>query len=189
MNYFSKTHIFFYAVLLIGVFVLYNSITFEYRNAIDVDIAKQKGVIRTIDTPKNISFRRHISIDRLKFPPSKTLSHKKFGILGFSNNFFINAKVDMHVHQKGLYIFTVSSDDGFRLKMDNVLICEHIKDRPYQKSICKVNISKGKHLFNLDYFQSGGPLGLHVQYSLNGKTFFDVGEDTEMITFEEIKHD
>ena len=189
MNYFSKTYIFFYAVLLIGIFVLYKSTSFEYHGVIDVTIAQQKGAIRTLDTPKNIGQKRHISIDRLNFPSAKTLTHKRFGMLGFSNNFFINAKVAMQVHQKGLYTFVVASDDGFRLTMDNTLICEHVKDRPYQKSTCKVNISKGKHRFELNYFQGGGPLGLHVTYALEGKTFYDVGEDTSMITFKEMKHD
>jgi len=189
MNYFSKTHIFLYLVLLTGIFILYKSVSFTHHGVIDITIAQQRGRVQTIDTPKNIGRKRHISIDRLDFPYSKTLTHKRFGMLGFSNNFFINAKVAMQVDQKGLYIFVVASDDGFRLTMDNTLICEHVKDRPYQKSICKVNISKGKHTFDLDYFQGGGPLGLHVTYTLKGKTFYDVGEDTSMITFKEMKHD
>jgi len=189
MNYFSKTHIFFYAVLLTGIFILYKSVPFKHSGVIDVTIMQQKGKIQTIDTPKNIGRKRHISIDTLNFPPSKTLTYKRFGMLGFSNNFFINAKVAMWVHQKGLYTFVVASDDGFRLTMDNTLICEYIKDRPYRKSICKVNISKGKHTFNLNYFQGSGPLGLHATYSLKGKKFYDVGEDTSMITFKEMKRD
>jgi len=190
MNYFSKSHVFLYSVILIGIFVLYKTVSLPYHGVITVKVSQQKGAIHTIDTLRTLHpISRTFSIDKLKFPHSKTLSHDRLGMLGFSNNFFIDAQVNMEVHQKGLYMFRVSSDDGFRLTMDNVLICEHIKDRPYQTTTCKVNISEGNHLFDLDYFQGGGPLGLYVQYSKDKKTFYDLGEDTDMITFKEVKHD
>lgn len=188
MHYFSKSHIFLYSILLVWVLVLYKTISFPSSGTIKIQITQQKGSIKTIDTIKTPHvFIHSYLVDRLDFPHAKILKHEKLGVLGFSSNFFINAQTEMNVLLKDRYQFIVTSDDGFRLTMDHKLICEHPKDRPYESTICDVDISKGKHRFNLDYFQGAGPLGLHVQYRQKRKALHDVGEDSDSIIFEEIQ--
>lgn len=186
MKYFTKSHIFLYIVVAIAIFVLYKTISLPYHGVIDIVISKQNGVIKSVDTARKIGKTHKMSVDRLYFPKARHLSHKRFGMLGFKENFFIKARVDMQVHESGVYHFMVASDDGFRLKIGDELVCEHPGNRPFQKNNCKVKLTQGKHHFDLDYFQGGGPLGLHVKYALNTQSLRDVGEDSTSITFMEI---
>jgi len=185
VKYFSKSHIFLYSVVLIAVFVLAKSISLPYNGVIKIQISKQKGSIVTLDTPRNISNTQDISIDTLYFPNSRVLTQKRYGNLGFSQNFFIVAVTDMKVLQSQDYHFNVLSDDGFRLKIDNNIICEHPENRPYSKTACVVKLSPGTHQFDLSYFQGGGPLGLHVTYGVEGFKMHDVGKDSKFIVFKE----
>jgi len=185
VKYFSKSHIFLYSVVLIAVFVLSKTISLPYDGVIKIQISKQKGSIVTIDTPRNISNNQRISVDRLYFPQSRLLTQKRYGNLGFSENFFIDAVTDMKVLQSQEYHFNVLSDDGFRLKIDNKVICEHPENRPFSKTACSVKLTPGMHPFDLSYFQGGGPLGLHVTYGVQGHKMHDVGKNSEFIVFKE----
>lgn len=185
MKYFSKSHIFLYGVILIAVFVLNKTISLPYNGVIKIQISKQTGAIVMLDSPRNISNRQHISVDTLYFPNTRVLTQKRYGSLGFSENFFIDAVTDMHVLQSQEYHFNVLSDDGFRLKIDDKVICEHPENRPYGKTACVVKLSPGMHQFDLSYFQGGGPLGLHVTYGVQGSKMHDVGKNSEFIVFKE----
>ncbi len=185
MNYFTKSHIFLYIVASVAIFVLYKTVSFPYNGIIKVNISKQKGSIATLDTPRKIANSQQISVDRLFFPQSRMLSHKRLGNLGFSQNFFIDAVVDMDVLEAGEYQLSVFSDDGFRIKVDEKTVCEHPQNRPYQKTQCTLHLTKAKHHFELSYFQGGGPLGLHVRYGRKGEKLYDIGKDSKYVLFKE----
>jgi len=185
MKYFTKSHIFLYIVASIAIFVLYKTLSLPYDGIIKVNISKQKGSIVTLDTPRKIANTQRISIERLFFPKSRMLSERRLGKLGFSQNFFIDAVVDMEVQEAGEYQFSVFSDDGFRLKIDEKIVCEHPDNRPYGKTECTTTLSKAIHHFELSYFQGGGPLGLHVRYGRKGEKLYDIGKDSKFIVFKE----
>ena len=185
MNIFTKSHIFLYLVLFIAVFVLYKTVSLPYSGNIKITISKQKGAISTIDTIRNITNKHSINIKYLVFENSNSLRHKHFGNLGFSENFFIDANVEMDVLKSADYDFEVKSDDGFRLKIDNKIVCQFLKNRPYRKTKCSIRLLKGLHSFYIEYFQGGGPLGLHVRYGVKGEKLQDLGENSKYIIFKE----
>lgn len=188
MNFFSKVHIFLYFTLTIGFFVLYK--TYPPKPALLlVEISQQNGDIKTIDTVKQIKSKLKYKLNSLNFTQSNTLQSKKYGRLGFSQNFFIRARVNLLLKTKGMYDFAVTSDDGFRLKIDNKLLCEFKKGRAYKKTTCSITLLEGTHLFDLEYFQGKGPMGLRAEYALHGDAFKIIGEENKIVTFTEYKID
>jgi hypothetical protein len=187
VKYFTKSYIFLYLVVFVALFVLYKSVSLPYYGNIEVTISKQKGSIATVDTARNITNKQVINVKRIIFENSRALKHKHFGYLGFSENFFVDAVVDMDVLKSAKYRFEVQSDDGFRLKIDDKTVCAHPENRPFQKTECEVELKKGLHPFHLEYFQGGGPLGLHVRYALKGEKLQDFGVDSKYIVFKEKK--
>lgn len=181
----SKTHILFYIVTISALFVLYKTIDLPKQGKIQIEIQKQKGNIKTIDTVKKIAYSKSFKIDKLIFPHTNALYHKQHGKLGFTHNFFIVARTQIDVLEKGWYRFIVHSDDGFRMKIDDKFLCEHTKDRAYSKSVCDAILTKGTHKLKFEYFQAGGPLGFHVEYGLNGKNLYTLGNDSSKIIFKE----
>jgi len=145
---------------------------------------KQKGNIYTLDAVRDNDYELRIMVDTLFFPKSRMLSHKCMGKLGFSENFFLDAGVDMQVLQPGKYEFAILSDDGFRMTIDDKMICEDPSTRSYKAEYCSVFLSEGSHHFDLRYFQATGPLGLRVGYRLNGSLFHDIGKNSDEIVFE-----
>ena len=123
-------------------------------------LIKQNGKIKTIHTPIKAKYRRNYLINEITFPQGSELYHKRVGKFGVRSNFFIKFKTVANIVVEGDYNFTIASDDGFRLKIDNKTICLFAKDRPFKKSVCSVHLKKGVHNIDLLYFQGFGQLGL-----------------------------
>jgi hypothetical protein len=175
-------------VIFIALLLVAKTFKLPTTGTVDVSIMQQKGAIATVDTVKKLSSTKHILVDSINFLQSRTLQHPNLGKLGYSRNIFLNAKTQMSVLKPGEYIFLVSSDDGFRLKIDNKTVCEHPGDRPMKTTVCRVNLSKSDHFFNLMYFQGGGPMGLKVRYRLKGdSSLYYVGANSKYIKFKAVK--
>ena len=144
---------------------------------------QNKRLINTIYDAKAITKTKRIKVPSVDFPQSSALYHKDMGALGFGSNFFMNLTSTMNVKEGGHYRFIITSDDGFVLKIDNKKVCEFMRNRAFEPSVCSVNLKEGSHIFNLSYFQGGGPLGLKAEYVNRGKHFL-VGESSKFITFE-----
>ncbi len=188
MKNLNNEKIFLSIVIFIGLLLMFKTIKLPLNETVNVTIMQQKGSISTIDTIQKISSTKKITVDSLNFLVSRTLEHPNLGKLGYSRNIFLKAETKMSVLKSGIYDFLVASDDGFRLKIDNKKVCEHVGDRPMQTTICKVKLSKSVHKFELLYFQGGGPMGLKVKYkSIDGKSSYFVGKSSEYIDFQEIK--
>lgn len=185
----KKEWVFLGIIILIGVFVLTKTIRLQSGEGnIKVVITQQKDGISNIDTPRSISSKKTFHVTTINFPQTRVLKHKDLGETGYSSNFFIDASVVMEVKSEGDYEFMVSSDDGFRLKIDNKAMCEHPGDRPMAATSCRVHLSKRNHLFALSYWQGGGPLGLIVKYKKIGTSRqYYVGDDSKEIRFKESK--
>jgi hypothetical protein len=185
---FNNEKILLLIVLFIGVLLIVKTIKLPTTGTVNIAIMQQKGSISTVDTVKKLVSTKNILVDSINFLESRILEHPSLGKLGYSSNIFLKAKTQMSVLHSGKYIFLVSSDDGFRLKIDNKTVCEHPGDRPMQTTICSVQLSKSTHKFVLEYFQGGGPMGLKVKYKLRneGSSQF-VGKDSKYISFKEMK--
>ena len=185
MNWLSKEHLLLYIVLLIGISILFKTVHFPRSGVIALDIIEQKGVISQLDTPRQAASTHKVEVDTVDFEEGMILEHKNLGRLGYQNNFFIDAVTQMNVNKAGEYLFFVSSDDGFRLKIDNKTVCEFPKDRPFGTTTCKTSLSKGAHRLKLSYFQAGGPMGLKAmyQYAKEYKKYF-VGQNSGAARFE-----
>ncbi len=185
----KKEWIFLGIVIMVGVFILTKTIRFQGGEGnIKVIVSQQKGSISHIDTPRNISSKKIFHVSTIDFPETSMLKHKDLGETGYSSNFFIDAFSVMEVKSEGAYLFMVGSDDGFRLKIDNKVMCEHPGNRPMGTNRCKVHLSKKDHTFELAYWQGGGPLGLSVKYGkLGASQLYYVGEDSDEIIFKESK--
>jgi len=185
----KKEWVFLGIVMFIGLLILMKTVRFENRSDhIKLTVTQQKGAISTLDTLRKVSSKKIFHVSSINFPQKRMLEHKDLGKMGYSSNFFIDATTKMSVVSKGKYRFTVRSDDGFRLKIDDKVLCEYPGHRPMTTNTCTIHLSQKDHIFQLSYWQGGGPLGLSVKYHKIGtsKHHF-VGDDSKNITFKESK--
>ena len=188
MKYFNKESILLGVVLFIGLLLVLKTVKFPTYGTINIAIMQQKGAIKTVDTVQKLSSTKHISVDSLNFLESRILEHPSLGQLGYTSNIFLNATTQMNIEKSGEYTFLVTSDDGFRLKIDGNTICEHPGDRPMLTTVCKKVLDKKSHHFELLYFQGGGPMGLNVRYRFKGDiSSYLVGEQSKYMSFKETK--
>lgn len=176
-------------VVLIGVAILAKTVRFSWHDGnVQVTIVKQKGGISHLDALRKVVSTKTMPMKQIDFAQGRMLQNAQYGKLGYTTNFFLDIKTAMHVKKPGIYRFDVTSDDGFRLRIDGKTVCEHQGDRPYATTRCTTSLSKGGHRYELSYFQGGGPMGLKATYGeTSGKRRYVVGEDSSMITFEKIK--
>ncbi len=187
MNWLSKEHRLLYIVLLIGAFIFFKTVHLPRSGVIAVTIIEQKGALAQLDTPRVPGTTSTIEVDTIDFAQGSQLEHKSLGRLGFQNNFFMDALTLMQVEQAGEYLFFVTSDDGFRLKIDGKTVCEFPKDRAFLSTTCRSPITKGSHRLELSYFQGGGPMGLKAMYQYAKETKKHlIGDDSNNVTFEKV---
>ena len=169
-------------VLLIAVFIAIKVIRIPISGEINLEILQQKGAILNLDSAKNISNTKRLSVPTINFVESRKLEHKNFGELGFSTNFFMNLRTKSEVLAEGNYTFYIASDDGFRFKIDDKIVCEHPENRGYKTNICHYYLKKKSYDFHVAYYQGGGPMGLTAKYKLGAKIFF-IGHDSKYMKF------
>ncbi len=187
MNYLSKEYILLFIVILIGVFITSKTFKLPTHGDVEITISEQKGAIATIDTPRKAGSKHEYEIDVISFEQSTVLTHKSLGVLGYSSNFFIDARTQMDVKNSDTYLFYVASDDGFRLWIDDKNICEHVGDRPMETTTCNVKLTKGTHRYRLEYFQGGGPMALKALYKRNSRSKSHlIGDSSDDIVFSKV---
>ncbi len=67
---------------------------------------------------------------------------------------------------EGLYNFRVLADEGVRLKVDGQVLIDHWHDGPEQEFNIKHNPGAGKHIVEVEYFDSKGEAFLEVNWKL-----------------------
>ncbi len=170
---------------MVGLFLLTKTVRFSLdEGPIRLTIIQNKGALNSIDTPRDVLSKKMFMLRELDFPQTRMLQNTQYGKLGYTQNFFLDAEVDMQVKRAGDYRFTVRSDDGFRLLIDAKNICQHPGDRPMLSTECSVTLAAGDHRLSLSYFQGGGPMGLQVSYQMAGEnTSRFVGVDSDNLVF------
>lgn len=94
-----------------------------------------------------------------KFDLSCTKEKDSFGIV-FRGN--------IEVPKSGDYVFTVSSDDGSRLLIDRKIVIDHDGIHGDTAKSGKVELEKGSHHIEVQYFEGGGEESLYVGWRIPG---------------------
>jgi hypothetical protein len=68
------------------------------------------------------------------------------------------------IPQTGCYQFSLESDDGSRLYLDNELIVDNEGDHGMEKKTGIANLQKGWHSIRIMYYNAGGGFGLKAQF-------------------------
>jgi hypothetical protein len=157
----------------------------SFFNPIKMKLSKQIGVILQLDQPRNVDFTVTCVIPSIDFLEDAELTHKKLGPFGFKQDFFIDFYTQMKVNREGYYVFRLVSDDGFRLRIDRQKIGEFVFSRSLTTNEFLLYLQRGRHSFELNYFQGFGKMGLSAEYRLNGDLrFHKVGESSSSVCFE-----
>ena len=70
----------------------------------------------------------------------------------------------------GTYTFTVGSDDGFKLYIDNQQIMQDWEDQSYQTNSITTTLTQGAHQFRLDFYENVGNARVSFQYQTQTTT-------------------
>lgn len=71
------------------------------------------------------------------------------------------------VKSPGLFNFKVTSDDGTRIYIDDVLVYDKWIESSNTTTYDSVNLSKGKHKFEFWYYENGGDQAFHFEWNTN----------------------
>lgn len=143
-----------------------------------VVVTKQQGNIPNLDAPRKPEFTRLVFIDVIDFAAGQELSHRNFGSMGLKEDFFLDIYGTFNVVVDGDYEFIVSSDDGFRLTIDDNIVSEFPNNRSLASTRVVKRLATGEHRLHLAYYQGFGPLALRATYRRLGVTQAKVLGDT-----------
>ncbi len=101
------------------------------------------------------------------------------GVSENTSNFIIDYHGFFYVkeEQEGQYEFQLTSDDGSKLIIDDSLIIAHDNIHPFTSKAGKINLKKGIHKMNVQYFQ-GIPFNLGLQLK------FRTASEDEFVIFD-----
>ncbi len=172
-------------VVVAWLFVLNKSVDMSFVDQdIKMVISQNKSGLRTLDDPRDIVSTKELYKKRLEFFDGSILRDSEYGKLGYRSNFFIDFDVDLEILKSAEYLFRISSDDGFRLFIDGSMLCEFVTDRPVESDVCSIYLTKGTHVFRLNYFQGAGNLGLRAELKAADQDEYAlVGEDSDYVEY------
>ena len=155
------------ACCLISALVVFSKMSVDKVSSptVKLTLVKDKSDVTHLDTARNIDYSREYDVSKVEIPyDDKMLEIPGVGKLGFKDFFFVDYETTMYIPKGEIYVFRVSSDDGFRLKIDGKVVTEHPENRPYTEDKGEIFLDKGEHKVELNYFQAYGPLGLTATY-------------------------
>lgn len=180
----SKNSIFSALLVLTAILILVRIAPVTVDPVVKLVISKNRTSIANIYQQRDIEFTREVMIDRLNLLEKSRFSHSKLGnIATYSDDFFVDVDHTITVKQADTYRFLMGSDDGFSLRIDGKLICEHLGDRPYSVQVCMTHLSEGKHQVSMSYFQGFGNSGFTVQYARGDEKPHWFGDDSKSVKF------
>lgn len=171
------------SILAVAAYLLLKNIFWPMQKNITVLIQQQHDKIINLNTQQNTSNEKQFVFDKLNFREDDELIHENTGYLGFKNNFFMQLSTKINVFKQANYLFRVSSDDGFRLKIDNSIVCEHIEGRMFSTTECPCQLRPGEHVLELYYYQGPAKMGLKLTYQADGSDEYMVGQNSALMTF------
>ncbi len=185
-------------VFIIAVFLMVKTYMYssDRSSTIDVNVYVQKNNIKQLfdendifkenytqlkQTKKNIYF----TVDSINFPQENELFHHKTGFLGLKKDFFMQLKSSFMIQKSYIFQFSIRSDDGFVLRIDNKIICKHLQPREMKKTLCaNIKLDQGEHKLVLDYFQGYGQMGLIASYNIQTDNLsYYIGNSSEEVYF------
>lgn len=171
--------------LLLGVFLIMKMVpNIVLVKSVRVTLTRNRDAITTLTNARNTDFSLIFRVSRIDFPEGTELTHPDRGPLGFQNDFFLDIDTVMNIKKEGSYIFSVASDDGFQLLINENPIGEFVGNRPFTTNMFTVYLKEGPSPFRLNYFQGFGRLGLQVTYQYLGDSrSYWVGQDSSHIRF------
>jgi len=105
----------------------------------------------------------------IDFPPTDTEFVSTDGIrTGFLDCFVATFSGYILIRQPGEYVFTVESDDGFRLWIDGRKVGGYADVRSFGGTDMTVTLKEGAHALRLEYFNNAKPAGLCLYYTPPG---------------------
>jgi len=174
----------FILMAIAGIIYMQTSLV-ELRETIAVTVLQNKHDIKSVNQKRNISKSKKYYLDQISFQANENrLYHHAQGNIGYKEHYFIDFNASFSIESSAVYQFSITSDDGFALYIDNKLICEHASDRPLTKSMCSVALKPGTHDFKLKYFQGYGNVGLVALYkNTKENEFTPIGLDSSNLSF------
>lgn len=112
--------------------------------------------------------------DFTKLKPDKTGTVYNINLNEFDDlvdKFAILFTGEIEIKANGTYLFTLVSNDGSKLFIDDKLVIDADGPHSFTGKSGKIILTKGRHTIRLPYFQAGGGKGLELHYE---------GPDTEM---------
>lgn len=181
---FNKNSLFSALLALVVILILVRITPISVDPVVKLVISKNRVSISNIYQARDIELTREIMIDRLDLIVKNRFSHPKLGnIANYSEDFFIDVNHPIQVKKADTYRFLMGSDDGFSLRIDGKLICEHLGDRPYTVQPCMVFLSEGEHQVAISYFQGFGNSGFTVEYARGNEKPNWFGDDSDSVKF------
>lgn len=179
-------NILFSLLLAIVTFAIVNRIVpASVDHVFDAVISKNRSGITNIHQNRDIERSKTLKLDRINLAEKSRFRHPKLGDIGYSDNFFVDIEAPFTVKKAGDYVFYLGSDDGFTFSVDGQPVCEYAADRPLSTNICNVNnLTTGRHIFKLTYFQGSGNAGLTMNYAYaaDGKQYV-AGDNSKYMSF------
>ncbi|MDR2337536.1 MAG: hypothetical protein LBE20_02675 [Deltaproteobacteria bacterium] len=131
-------------------------------------LTENNGNIANLDSERKVKYQKTYKVASVQINYGDKLDIPDVGRLGIKGNIFLDYTTKMLVTKAGKFVFKISSDDGFRLKIDGHIIAEHPENRPFQLTSGTVYLDEGEHNLELTYYQGYGPMGLEAMYSREG---------------------
>jgi hypothetical protein len=160
----------------------------ENESFVRLQIYQQPDTISNLYAAREVlEPTKTLRVNSVDFLEKHQLVHRDLGYLGVSGSFFIDLYAECSVSKSGLFSFSVSSDDGFALVIDDQIVMEFPGDRPYAETRGEFYLKKGTHSIVIHYFQGGGPMGLKASYQLSGATdVYLIGESSDVMIFKPV---
>jgi hypothetical protein len=149
-------------LLLVGI-----GLRLQDEDQLVMVISQNGEAVASLDQARNITNSTVLPISTVDFPHGMVLRYNG-SELPYHENFFMDMTMTLHVQRAGNYTFTVHSDDGFRLRVDNKTVSEHTGIRPAGTNTDTTYLSAGKHLLRLTYFN--GPWHSYLQVTYKGNS-------------------
>lgn len=151
-------------LVLFAAFAAYKSTPAFVNKVFELKIYKNDAIIQKLDDERKVKGEKTVWVDTLMLKDGYHLKHPKLGAFAFNEHFFIDVKGEFEAKVSGRYFLYPGSDDGFALSVNGKQLCQFLGSRPYATRACSVDLEKGKHTFELNYYQGSGHSGLTLAY-------------------------
>jgi len=153
-------------------------------NTIHMTAFRQDHTLTGFDSPRDTGDRISAYLDRITFGNQEDPKDSVFSKFGLYRNFFADFTTLFSLQEQHEVTFSVHSDDGFRLLVDDKEMAGFFIDRVYEETQVKVSIAPGDHTLLLQYFQGEGFVGLDAFYRIaDNDEWHPVGESTPYLMF------